>query len=95
MYFMLSVLAAAAAPSLMDGCRFISGQSREVIVFEDTDQNDNGDFVASLRLTPNEASKTIVPQFDKVRFKIRNYPKAPWRQGGLVSCRAGNLITVP
>lgn len=95
MYFMLYVLAAATTPAPMEGCRFISDQPREVVVFEDTDQNDNGDFVASLRLVPNQASKSIVPQFDTVRFKIRNYPKAPWRQGGRVSCRAGNLIAVP
>lgn len=91
---MAGTAATAQVPPSEQGCRFVAPDARAVIVFEDTDINDDGDFLASLRLEPQQASKLVVPRGQTVRYKVRNHQKARWWSGGRVACSRGAVISV-
>lgn len=78
------------------GCRFLAAQPRELIIYEDTAINDDGDFLVSLKLLPQQESAVVQPlQGDRIRYKSRYNPKAKWWHGGRIPCKGGIVVNVP
>jgi hypothetical protein len=65
------MLIAATVPEPPQGCIMTSSRPVDVMVFEDTSINDEGDLVASLRLGPDRPGRWVNPVGQFVRLKIR------------------------
>jgi len=88
------MLIAATVPEPPQGCIMTSSRPVDVMVFEDTSINDEGDLVASLRLGPDRPGRWVNPVGQFVRLKIRTGKDQPWVKVPRRECRAGQIVSV-
>ena len=75
-------------------CRFVSATPVDVIVFEDTAINDEGELISSEHLEQAAPSPWIVAPADTVRVKYRLGKGSPWIYLGRVSCTKGATLRI-
>ena len=91
----------AAALSIFAGsadntnvCRFVSATPVDVIVFEDTAINDEGELISSEHVDPAAPSPWIIALGDTVRVKYRLGKGSSWVYLGRVSCTKGATLRI-
>lgn len=88
------MLIAATVPEPAKGCIMTAPRPVDVMVFEDTNINDEGDLVASFRLGPDRPGRWVSPVGQFVRLKIRTGRDQPWVKAPRRECRAGEVVEV-
>ena len=88
------MLIAATVPEPQKGCIITSTRPMDVMVYEDTSINDEGDMVASLRLGPDRPGRLVQPVGQFVRLKIRTGRDQPWVKVPKRECRGGQVVSV-
>ncbi len=88
------MLIAATVPEPAKGCIMTSSRPVDVMVYEDTSINDEGDLVASLRLGPDKPGRLVSPIGQFVRLKIKTGRDQPWTKVPRRECRGGQIVSV-
>jgi hypothetical protein len=89
-----ALVALASGGANQNFCRFVSAISVDVLVFEDTAINDEGELIASEPVAPGAPSPWIYAPSDTVRVKYRTGKGGPWIPLGRVTCTKGATLRV-
>jgi len=94
----MSPLLALAIATLASGadkanvCRFVSATPVDVLIFEDTAINDEGELIGSEHVEPDAPSPWIIAPAETVRVKYRLGKGSRWVPLGRVTCTKGATL---
>ena len=93
--FFAEALAALASGGANENfCRFVSAAPVDILVFEDTAINDEGELIGSERVEVGMPSPWIYAPSDTVRVKYRTGKGSTWVSLGRVNCTKGATLRV-
>lgn len=92
--FAVALAALASGGANQNYCRFVSATTVDVLIFDDTAINDEGELIGSERVSAGVPSPWIYASSDTVRVKYRTGKGAPWIPLGRVNCSKGVTLRV-
>lgn len=85
----LAIATLASSTDNTNVCRFVSTTPVDVLIFEDTAINDEGELIGSEHVEPDAPSPWIIAPNETVRVKYRLGKGSRWVPLGRVNCSKG------